>query len=162
MVVDPLREILRSSQNGFIWTEAADASFQELKQLLVHSPALALFDPTLPTVMSTDTSDYGIGGVITQLHPDQTERPKAFASRTLTPAKRKYSTVEKEALASLVCLDSRTLEDLPLGQEVYTEDGPPRADHITGHQRNEQSRNEDSSLVNQTPLFQLQSGVQTR
>lgn len=26
MVVDPLCEILRSSQNGFAWTEAADAS----------------------------------------------------------------------------------------------------------------------------------------
>lgn len=99
MVVDPLREILRSSQNGFTWTEAAEASFRRLKQLLVHSPALALFDPFLPTFVSTDASDYGIGGVISQRHPDQTERPIAFASRTLTPAERKYSTVEKEALA---------------------------------------------------------------
>nr|XP_055041695.1 uncharacterized protein K02A2.6-like [Misgurnus anguillicaudatus] len=99
MVVEPLREILRSSQNGFTWTEAAEDSFRRLKQLLTHSPALALFDPALPTLVSTDASDYGIGGVITQLHPDHTERPIAFASRTLTPAERKYSTVEKEALA---------------------------------------------------------------
>lgn len=64
-----------------------------------HSPVLDLFDSSLPTFVSTDASDYGIGGVITQLHPDKTERPIAFASRTLTPAERKYRTVEKEALA---------------------------------------------------------------
>lgn len=35
MVVDPLHAILRSSKNGFTWTAAAEASFRELKQLLV-------------------------------------------------------------------------------------------------------------------------------
>lgn len=86
MVVDPLLEILRSSQNESAWMEAADASLRRLKQLLVHSPALALFDPFLPTFVSTNASDYSIRGVITLMHPDQTERPIAFASRTLMPA----------------------------------------------------------------------------
>lgn len=70
-----------------------------VKELLVNSPALALFDPELPTIISTDASDYGLGAVFTQIHPDHTERTVAFASRTLTPTERKYSTVEKEALA---------------------------------------------------------------
>lgn len=40
----------------------------------VESPALALFDPDLQTIISIDASDYGLGAVLTQLHPDSTER----------------------------------------------------------------------------------------
>lgn len=77
----------------------ANHSFNELKRLLLDSPVLALFDPSLPTFVTTDASDYGLGGVLTQIHPDMTERTVAFASRSLTAAERKYSTAEKEALA---------------------------------------------------------------
>lgn len=70
-----------------------------MKELIAESPALALFDPALPTVVTTDASDYGIGGILTQIHSDMSERTVAFASRTLTAAERKYSVVEKEALA---------------------------------------------------------------
>lgn len=52
----------------------------------------------LPTYVTTDAFDYGLGAVLTQLHPDNSERVVAFASRTLSPAERKYSTVEHEAL----------------------------------------------------------------
>lgn len=67
--------------------------------LLVQSPILALFDPHLPTYVSTDASDYGVGGVFSQLHTDGTDHIVAFASHTLSPSRRKYSTVEREALA---------------------------------------------------------------
>uniref|UniRef100_A0A3B5PS62 Gypsy retrotransposon integrase-like protein 1 n=1 Tax=Xiphophorus maculatus TaxID=8083 RepID=A0A3B5PS62_XIPMA len=99
-VVEPMRAVLRDTvDSGFIWTEGADQSFKELKELLLNSPVLALFDPSLPTIVTTDASDYGLGDVLTQIHPDNTERTVAFASRTLTSTERKYSTVEKEALA---------------------------------------------------------------
>ena len=81
------------------WTEAAQSSFDEVKQLLIASPALALYDPTLRSVISTDASDYGLGAVFDQIQLDGTEKPVAFASRTLTVTERKYSIVEKEALA---------------------------------------------------------------
>ena len=70
-----------------------------VKTRIVNSPALVVFDPSLPTIVSTDASDYGLGAILTQVHPDNTERTVAFASRSLTPAERKYSIVEKEALA---------------------------------------------------------------
>lgn len=79
-----------------MWSSEAQESFETVKRLIVNSAALTLFNPELTTIVTTD---YGIGGVFTQLHTDNTERTVAFASRTLTAAERKYSTVEKEALA---------------------------------------------------------------
>lgn len=99
-IVEPMRVLQRdAAASSFEWTVDADNSFKKLKQLILDSPVLALFDPSLPTFVTTDASDYGLGAVLTQLHPDRSERTVAFASRTLTTAERKYSTVEKEALA---------------------------------------------------------------
>ncbi len=97
-VVEPMRDVLRENSD-FTWTINAQKSFQKVKELIAQSSALALFDPVLPTIVTTDASDYGIGGVLTQLHPDKSERTVAFASRALTTTERKYSVVEKEALA---------------------------------------------------------------
>lgn len=91
-VVEPLCACLHQEAT-FEWTEEAQKCFLSVKQLLLDSPALALFNPDLPTIVSTDASDYGLGAVFTQLHPDHTECTVAFASSTLTPAERKYSTV---------------------------------------------------------------------
>ncbi|CAM5115715.1 unnamed protein product [Eretmochelys imbricata] len=96
--IKPLRELLQRSST-LVWTTDAQASFETVKDLIVHSPVLALFSPALPTIVTTDASDYGLGAVLTQLHEDDTERTVEFASRTLSNAERKYSTVEKEPLA---------------------------------------------------------------
>ncbi|CAM5128261.1 unnamed protein product [Eretmochelys imbricata] len=87
-VIEPLRELLRRSST-LVWTTDAQASFETVKDLIVHSPVLALFSPALPTIATTDASDYGLGAVLTQLHEDNTDRTVAFASRTLSNAERK-------------------------------------------------------------------------
>uniref|UniRef100_A0A3B3T9U7 Gypsy retrotransposon integrase-like protein 1 n=1 Tax=Paramormyrops kingsleyae TaxID=1676925 RepID=A0A3B3T9U7_9TELE len=96
-LVEPLRALLRNS-TSFSWTVEAQERFSQVKQLIASSSALALFDPFLSTTVTTDASDYGLGAVLTQWH-GHTEKTVAFASRTLTDCERKYSTVEKEALA---------------------------------------------------------------
>ncbi|KAL1263297.1 hypothetical protein QQF64_006036 [Cirrhinus molitorella] len=88
------------------WSPEAQESFETVKGLIVNSAALSLFNPELPTIVTTDASDYGIGGVLTQIHADTTERTVAFASRTLTTTEQKYSTVEKEALACVWATES--------------------------------------------------------
>ncbi len=84
-----MRALLRDASDAeFEWTDSVDCSFKALKELLSRSPVLALFDPSLPIIVSTDASDYGLGGVLTQMHPDKVERTVAFASRTLTAPER--------------------------------------------------------------------------
>ena len=99
-IVEPLHVTLKDSTDlKFTWSAEAESSFAEIKRLILESPALALYHPELSTQVTTDASDYGMGAVLTQLHPDNTESTVAFASRTLLPAERKYSTNESEALA---------------------------------------------------------------
>ena len=49
MVVEPLRALLRKDST-FKWTDETEKAFCQLKELTITSPALALFDPMLPTV----------------------------------------------------------------------------------------------------------------
>lgn len=97
--VEPLRALLRNAtETEFEWTAEADQCFNKLKAVLVESPVLALFEPSLPMIVSSDALDYGLGGVLTQLHADGVEH-------TLSAAERKYSTVEKEALACMFAVE---------------------------------------------------------
>lgn len=98
-VVEPLRRLLRKGQE-FIWDQNAEESFGKAKNLLASCSAVSMFDRSLPVQVTTDASAYGLGAVLQQVIDGET-RTIAFASRTLTPQERKYSTGEREALACL-------------------------------------------------------------
>lgn len=62
-VVGPIRALVRDATHPSCkWNEEAEHSFNELKQLLLDSPVLAQFDPSLLTFVTTDASDYRLGG----------------------------------------------------------------------------------------------------
>ena len=60
---------------------------------------LAHYDPDLPVRVACDASPYGLGAVLSHVMADGSEKPVAFASRTLNRAERNYSQIDKEALA---------------------------------------------------------------
>ena len=94
----PLNRLLRKGA-AWAWTKKCQEAFDSVKAVLGSQQVLAHYDPSLPLSMAADASAYGVGAVISQQCQDGSERPVAFASRTLTPSECNYSQLEKEPLA---------------------------------------------------------------
>ena len=63
----------------------------------------SLLDDYSPIVLTTDASDYGIGGYLSQI-VDGVERPIAFVSHGLSQQEIRWSTIEKECYAIVYTL----------------------------------------------------------
>ncbi len=94
----PLNSLLQPSKR-WKWSDECEKAFLEAKQSVASTPVLAHYDPTQPLTLAGDASAYGIGAVISHVLPDGSEKPIAFASRSLSPSERNYAQLEKEALS---------------------------------------------------------------
>ena len=100
-VLEPLHQLLRKGSK-WAWLEQQQSAFEEAKELLQSTDLLVHFDPEKELVLATDASDYGVGAVLSHKMKNGTERPIGYFSRSLQEAERKYSTLEKEALAIIL------------------------------------------------------------
>ncbi|MBW0566306.1 hypothetical protein O181_106021 [Austropuccinia psidii MF-1] len=73
----------------FIFNEEAFSQFQVLKEAFTTAPILSHFNPSLPTIVDTDASDYALGAVLSQVN-DSGKHLIAFDSCKLLPAELNY------------------------------------------------------------------------
>ncbi|XP_061774106.1 uncharacterized protein K02A2.6-like [Nerophis ophidion] len=97
-ILAPLYTLLKDKVK-WRWRETEQSAFGKCKELLTSDQVLVHYDPRLPLSLACDASAYGIGAVIQHTTPDGHEHPIAYASRTLSPAEKNYSQIEKEALS---------------------------------------------------------------
>ena len=99
----PLNYLLKKGVK-WEWTNDCQRAFEKIKSVLSSDLALTHFDPQKEIIVASDASDYGIGAVLLHKFKDGSTKPVVHASRTLLPAERNYSQIEKESLAIVYAL----------------------------------------------------------
>ncbi|KAL5258791.1 hypothetical protein ACHWQZ_G009300 [Mnemiopsis leidyi] len=97
-IIAPL-DRLRAKGVQWKWSTEEQRAFRKLKDLLCSNNVLTFYNPKLPLKLDCDASKGGLGVVLSHIMPSGEERPIEYASRTLSPAERNYSQVDKESLA---------------------------------------------------------------
>ncbi|GFY09551.1 retrovirus-related Pol polyprotein from transposon 412 [Trichonephila clavipes] len=98
----------------FLWSKDCQVAFEQIKKEICSPKILVHYDPSLPLTLASDASPVGIGCVLSHVYPDGSERPIAFASRTLSGSEKKYSQIDKEALSIVWALFLVQKEVLPV------------------------------------------------
>ncbi|MBW0559204.1 hypothetical protein O181_098919, partial [Austropuccinia psidii MF-1] len=93
-----------SSLTGFLekdshfpLNEEALRQFHQLKEAFTIAPILSHFNPSLPTIVETDASDYAMGAILSQIS-DSGKHPIAFDTHKPLPAELNYEIHDKELL----------------------------------------------------------------
>ncbi|GBG75978.1 hypothetical protein CBR_g21220 [Chara braunii] len=102
-IVAPLRRLLRK-ETIWKWDKYCTSAMKNLKQALIEYPVLKVADPSLPFVVTTDASQYGIGAVLQQ-DDGNGYRPVEFMSARIHSEKVATSTYERELYALKQALD---------------------------------------------------------
>ena len=93
-----LREMTKSNAN-FKWTTEHQIEFVNLIQAFRKDTLLRYFDLGKRTFLFTDAHISGLGAILAQGETVDTARPVAFASRTTSPAEKRYPQIDLEATA---------------------------------------------------------------
>ena len=112
-VTGPLRQ-LTSKHTRFKWTEQCEASFQELKSLLISDRVMANYDPTRRTRVFVDDGPTGLGSTVAQEYTVEEVdhpvwRPVNYTGRAKTEAELHYGKVDGESLGIMSGVLSNTM-----------------------------------------------------
>ena len=66
------------------------------KDMLLQDRVLTHFNPDLPVILACDSPSYGLEAVLSHRMPDGSEKPIAYASRSLTKTDKRYTQIERE------------------------------------------------------------------
>ncbi|GBG64138.1 hypothetical protein CBR_g40837 [Chara braunii] len=93
---------LQSPKVPLVFDDDARQSFQALKTAMLMTPVLSIYDPTVPTRVTSDASGYGIGAVLEQ-HDDDDWHPVEYFSHKVPPIN-SLDDARKELLAFVMAL----------------------------------------------------------
>ena len=94
----PLNQLLRKN-TPWVWKTKQQRAFEAAKCLLSQTTALAHYDVKRALKLYCDASANGVGACLVHVMDDNSEKPVAYASRTLTKSEVAYAQIEREALA---------------------------------------------------------------
>lgn len=94
----PLYDALNGKPKHLMWGEAQRQAFHATKDALAAAATLTFPKPGAPLQLTTDASNFAVGGVIEQI-VNGTPEPLGFFSQKLRPPETKYSTFDRELLA---------------------------------------------------------------
>ena len=97
-VIHPLTQLLEKNHQ-WKWTEQCEIAINKVKEMITSEQVLTHYDPSLPLRLACDASPVGIGAMLSHVMHNGTERPIAFASRTLPNTEKKYAQIDKEPLS---------------------------------------------------------------
>ncbi|GBN50918.1 Transposon Tf2-9 polyprotein [Araneus ventricosus] len=120
----PLRKLLRKNQK-FYWNKECQQAFLKLKEEISSESNSIPFDPELPVTLATDASPMGVAAVLSHIVYN-VEKPVAFASRSLTDAKRNYSHLDREAIAIIFGVSHFINYNQPLSRIFHPKTGFPK------------------------------------
>ena len=99
-IAAPMNELMKKD-TPFLWGDAQDKSFEELKMRLTSAPLLSLPDFGKTFEIKCDASGVGIGGVLMQ-----EGKPIAYFSEKLNGPTLNYSVYDKESYALVRSLET--------------------------------------------------------
>lgn len=74
----------------FVWSPECAAALEMVKEIIASDRVLVHFNKNLPIKLVCDASSHGVGAAMFHLMPDGSERPIAFASKSLNKSQRNY------------------------------------------------------------------------
>ncbi|XP_039759590.1 uncharacterized protein K02A2.6-like [Pararge aegeria] len=89
-ILEPLHRLLDKSQT-WQWTQRERDAFNKAKQLLTFETTLVHYDLYKPLILTCDSSQYGVGAVLSHVMENGQERPIAMSSRTLNSHERRIA-----------------------------------------------------------------------
>ncbi|KAI2644029.1 Retrovirus-related Pol polyprotein from transposon 17.6 [Labeo rohita] len=124
-IVSPLTDLL-STAREFRWNSKCDCAFGAAKDLLCSAPILSAPDFSYLFTLEVDASVVGCGAVLTQEGELGVHHPICYFSKNFSKAQRRYSTIEKEALALILALQHFEVYvgGSPEPVAVYTDHNP--------------------------------------
>lgn len=103
--IHAVTNLSKANRFKFKWGPEQSQAFTTLKNLIVSQPLMLHFpDDSQPILLSTDASKSGIGGVLYQ-DINNVRHVLYYHSELLTPAQKRYHTIELEALAIFKCIN---------------------------------------------------------